>query len=438
MLLFTNIYDYFYGLPAKREQDILEYKKEQLFLSLSLVANLILMIFIILNYFNHKIIAMYVDIAAVTILLANARFFIKTQKLNVAVFIYSLTIILVTSFLHLVAPVFLSGNILWLPLMIFLSSFLSSKKYAYLLAGIGIILFSIAYILPVHFAITLDIIDINNANIINIASLILSTYVVFVLMQKIQSEEDRVRSILAKSRDHFKESNETSASLVALVTHDLATPLILIKHKVTQLKKEAKNNNSPLISEILDSIDNMEELIKEVKLIRACAGGKLSLDLRDVCMVENLRHIIKDIQHLATAKKVLFKVSLEDEALESYNITAEEHTLRVSVLGNILTNAIKFSKAGSYIDISVSRQSSYLQVIIKDFGIGIPKEIMPHLFDFSSSTSRSGTAGETGTGFGLPLAKMFIDKFDGEITVKSDGYSGTTFILKFKISPSHI
>ena len=93
---------------------------------------------------------------------------------------------------------------------------------------------------------------------------------------------------------------------------------------------------------------------------------------------------------------------------------------------------------GSYIDISVSRQSSYLQVIIKDFGIGIPKEIMPHLFDFSSSTSRSGTAGETGTGFGLPLAKMFIDKFDGEITVKSDGYSGTTFILKFKISPSHI
>lgn len=89
------------------------------------------------------------------------------------------------------------------------------------------------------------------------------------------------------------------------------------------------------------------------------------------------------------------------------------------VLNNIFSNAIKFSSENSKIELNVREETRYIRLSIRDNGIGIPSNLVSRLFDHLSKTTRKGTKGESGTGFGLPLANAFVKAFGGKITVIS-------------------
>ena len=89
------------------------------------------------------------------------------------------------------------------------------------------------------------------------------------------------------------------------------------------------------------------------------------------------------------------------------------------IIANILTNAIKFSPEGGSITLTCHDNGSQIELHIEDEGDGVPQHILPYLFDPLAPTSREGTAGETGTGFGLPIVKKFISVLGGEISVHS-------------------
>ena len=84
-----------------------------------------------------------------------------------------------------------------------------------------------------------------------------------------------------------------------------------------------------------------------------------------------------------------------------------------------MSNAIKFSLPGGRIILETYDNEDHAVVEIKDNGIGIPNKMINHLFSAEKPTTSLGTAGEQGTGFGLPLARSFIDRFDGKIEVES-------------------
>jgi signal transduction histidine kinase len=91
------------------------------------------------------------------------------------------------------------------------------------------------------------------------------------------------------------------------------------------------------------------------------------------------------------------------------------------VINNILTNAIKFSRLGSEVEINASYENrlNKARISIKDHGIGMPKSLIEKIFDISEQTSRTGTSGEIGTGFGMPLVKKFVSEYGGQIEVRS-------------------
>ncbi len=85
-----------------------------------------------------------------------------------------------------------------------------------------------------------------------------------------------------------------------------------------------------------------------------------------------------------------------------------------------MSNAIKFSEKNSLITIKLVKTKKHsIRVTIKDSGIGIPKAHMDNIFKLEKHSSRSGTLGEAGTGFGIPIAKTFVEKFGGKISVES-------------------
>ena len=87
---------------------------------------------------------------------------------------------------------------------------------------------------------------------------------------------------------------------------------------------------------------------------------------------------------------------------------------------NIVSNAIKFSEMHAQILITVSKNiDQTIRVTVKDNGEGIPKDQISNLFRLDFASTRKGTAGELGTGFGIPIAKTIVEKFGGRLSVES-------------------
>lgn len=112
------------------------------------------------------------------------------------------------------------------------------------------------------------------------------------------------------------------------------------------------------------------------------------------------------------------KLTITRNAAEA-SVSAERSALINSVIGNILSNAVKFSQPGTAIDITGRTEGGTYHLAIRDHGIGMPAKIRNHLFDFTKSHSRKGTAGEKGTGFGMPLMRKFVLLFGGAVEVVS-------------------
>jgi len=104
-----------------------------------------------------------------------------------------------------------------------------------------------------------------------------------------------------------------------------------------------------------------------------------------------------------------------------------------TVLRNLISNAVKFTRPGGNISISASIADTVCIIQVKDNGIGIPEQNIDKLFRIDKSVVTPGTQNEKGSGLGLLLCKEFVEKMGGTITVYSKQGFGTTFTLKFPV-----
>jgi len=153
-----------------------------------------------------------------------------------------------------------------------------------------------------------------------------------------------------------------------------------------------------------------------------------------------------DLDQIFEQSRFIFNQKLQSKNLtlnfpdvRGIKILTDEIIFSNNVFNNILSNAIKFSPEGSKIDILVEEKDENIIISIRDYGIGMPQNILAKVFDPSVHTTRKGTNNESGTGFGLPIVKKYMDSFDGDIeitstTVEENPYSksGTTCTLKLK------
>jgi signal transduction histidine kinase len=111
-----------------------------------------------------------------------------------------------------------------------------------------------------------------------------------------------------------------------------------------------------------------------------------------------------------------------------------DQTMISTIFRNLLSNALKFSKEKSEIDISISNTDTQAHISIKDYGIGMPESVKNTLFDPSSRPKRAGTKNEKGTGLGLLLTKEMIELNNGTIQVESEDGVGTEFLITLPIN----
>jgi two-component system, sensor histidine kinase LadS len=221
-------------------------------------------------------------------------------------------------------------------------------------------------------------------------------------------KQDRLK-YAALERDELK-------TLVRILTHDVATPLqVVLLHADRKLEKQPDDKSMLRIQKAAESV---REIVDYVRQLQGLRDGKLGAKLEEV-ELEPLLHELNDLlQERLTSKKVDLQLpSLS--GLQGAKVVAERITLKVQVLLNLLTNAIKFSHPGGVVQVSTEVRHNLVKIHIKDFGIGIPAESLATLFDFQFSSSRDGTLGEKGTGYGMPIAKLYVESFGGSLEVES-------------------
>jgi signal transduction histidine kinase len=233
------------------------------------------------------------------------------------------------------------------------------------------------------------------------------------------------------AQDKVKVLSHQRQSLIHVLCHDLGNPISAI-FSLTQVGHLLPEQEKlKMIETIQENAQSSLDIIELTRKMQALEIGKLSVDIKGVNLKNSFEKSLKILSERIESKKILIEVEIPD----SIEILADETSLINSIFSNILTNSIKFSNESGLVKVSVNTIHDNIIMIIRDFGVGIPKDILQNIFSESFETSRVGTNGEIGTGFGMPLVKKFIDAYGGSIEVVSttEGTdTGTTSILTFK------
>ena len=237
--------------------------------------------------------------------------------------------------------------------------------------------------------------------------------------------------MIKQQKDEIAEKNTQQKELLHVLSHDLANHFSILQMSLQMLDIKPEKLDS-YKEKMNRAVVNGIDVINLVREMRAMEYK--GIELSSI----NLLETVKESQILIGEKLAEKKIDLYIDVHPKITVIAEKRSLVNSVLNNILTNAIKFSFEGSSITISATIEDSLVRLSIRDSGIGIPENLLANLFDVSKSTSRTGTNGEKGTGFGMPLMKKFVELYGGSVQVKSKPKDqnnedhGTEFIIRLK------
>jgi signal transduction histidine kinase len=208
-------------------------------------------------------------------------------------------------------------------------------------------------------------------------------------------------------------------TLLRALLHDLANPLTAIKGAHDLLIDQAPDQpvNRKYLSAMGRGIARMDEILTRIRQLEQARAGKIQVPVQPVKLLGALEAALAGVQAMAEAKRIQFRV--HQTAAATVEVMADRVTLINQVITNLLTNAIKFSSDGGFIDISVRELDDEVELEIRDHGVGIPRELVAEFERSGQLQSRPGTQGEKGTGFGMPIVKSFVSYFGGTMRLDS-------------------
>jgi signal transduction histidine kinase len=249
------------------------------------------------------------------------------------------------------------------------------------------------------------------------------------------TEYKRIEVSLKESNEELKKLNSTKDRFFAIIAHDLrnpfqsllstsellATEIETLSHEDIALFSQGLHNNLTKFYGLLENLLNwsmMQKNMLEYKLT--------SIDLYD---------IVNRIIEISNQNALKKNISLSNNVDKGTLVMADVDMLR-SVIQNLILNAIKFTQMEGRVIVSSVDKGGFVEVSVQDTGIGIDPEKSSKLFNFETIFTTNGTAGEKGTGLGLPLCKEFIERNGGKIWIESELGKGSkfTFTLRKAIS----
>lgn len=217
------------------------------------------------------------------------------------------------------------------------------------------------------------------------------------------------------------------AEFMSIAAHELKTPINVISGYAELMEEGIYGEITPgqreALQSVHDQVEMLSELVTQLLDISRLEAGGLHLEMADVDLPVLLHDIERSFTVLSQRKGLQFRLVIGPSLPAT--IPADADRLRNQVLGNILSNALKFTPEGGHITVIASGEADEAVLEVSDTGPGIPADQLPHIFDKFFQVGPQ--ARSKGAGLGLAIAREVVEAHGGTISAASEPGAGATF-----------
>ncbi|HYJ91394.1 MAG TPA: PAS domain S-box protein, partial [Pyrinomonadaceae bacterium] len=246
-------------------------------------------------------------------------------------------------------------------------------------------------------------------------------------------ENVRLIEIEARARADAESANRMKDEFLSVLSHELRTPLNAMLGWVRILR--SGNVDQDRLEKALEIIERntrqQSSLIEDLLDVSRIISGKMRIESELIDLVQSLGQAAENVRPLAVAKGVEFEVQVASEPLY-----LKGDIVRLQqVFTNLLQNAIKFTPGGGSVALKFATEDSNAVITVRDTGVGIESEFLPHIFDRFSQADASTRRTNSGLGLGLTIVRTIVEMHGGVITAESEGPNkGASFRVRLPLA----
>ncbi|HZP10953.1 MAG TPA: ATP-binding protein [Nevskiaceae bacterium] len=250
--------------------------------------------------------------------------------------------------------------------------------------------------------------------------------------EMLASEREALLNAERAARMEAERFNASKDEFLATLSHELRTPLnnILGWTKILQSPKASLEDLSKALTVIERNVLQQTQLVDDLLDMSRIVSGQMRLDVQTIMPHSFVQAAIESVRPAAEARGVRVDIALDPSAGP---VSGDPSRLQ-QVVWNLLSNALKFTPGGGRIHVTLERVNSHIEINVSDTGVGIDRELLPHVFERFRQGDSSITRRQGGLGLGLAIVKHIVDRHGGQVHAKSAGKGqGATFRVQMPV-----
>ncbi len=270
---------------------------------------------------------------------------------------------------------------------------------------------------------------------------VIENYELITKMDSLEKEAElrREKQKIIEKKNIAEQKAMVKQEFLSTMSHEIRTPLNAVITISSMLSNREDEEEQQLLDSLNFSAKNLLYIINDILDFTKLDSGKVSLDNRPVDFIALLKNITQTYDSLAREKGIKLNLKVSEEINPSYKT---DETKLAQIVGNLISNAIKFTDSGS-VSLIVEKISTYkkldkLHFLVEDTGEGIDKNFLPQIFDSFSQPKMIKTRKHGGSGLGLAIVKKLVNLFGSEIYVESEVGNGSRFYFDLILEHSDL
>lgn len=241
----------------------------------------------------------------------------------------------------------------------------------------------------------------------------------------LETEVQKKTKKLAAQNKRLNQVNQQQNKMIALIGHDLRGPLASIGQSLELMKEDPGLRNEEFLGLLQSSTFQSYALLENILQWARMEGGQIMVSKQELALYSMVKDLINLFGPSVKQKNLGFTYKVEPNV----QVYADEKLL-YTILRNLIGNSVKFTPEGGSIHLECQKVSGFSIITLEDNGMGIKPEQVQKFNESKGLKSTSGTAGEVGAGFGLPLALNFIKLMQADIHLDSEPNQGSKFTIQ--------
>jgi PAS domain S-box-containing protein len=251
------------------------------------------------------------------------------------------------------------------------------------------------------------------------------------------TELREIHEVLRQRAQELEDANRVKDEFLATMSHELRTPLtsILGWSRLLQSNQLSDKEKERAVQVIQRNAEAQSKLIEDLLDVSRIITGKLKIEVQPVSFASITEGVINSLRPAADAKQLELETAIDPVAGP---ILGDPARLQQIVM-NLLSNAIKFTPNGGRIDVRLERYDSCVRLEVKDTGVGIAPEHLPHIFERFRQVDSSNVRAHGGLGLGLAIVDYLVRQQAGKVSAQTEGLGkGATFSVEFPLTSLNV